>query len=143
MVDDCKGTYYTMEIFRDEKLDVTHQNLHMITDMSCPDGECSECDRMRLVEQVNDYDYSFQSRMEHKAKNGCVYKLRYEDENGDRHLTELVLVGGISYITVKVVVPKGEVKTDVIEDMDYFFSYKDKRLQTELMEVSETFSENF
>jgi len=94
MVDECKGTYYMLEIKKideDGVLEHTQSDLHLIGERSCADGECSECDRMRLMEQVNDYDYSFRSRMD-KMVNGGIYKLGYEDEDGDRHMTELVFV---------------------------------------------------
>ncbi len=95
MVDECLGTYYQMQIEKMKdigSLSYTKYDLVLITDRSCPDGECPECDRMRLMEQVNDYDYSFKSRMEGAPINNWVYKLEYEDADGDRHLTELVKV---------------------------------------------------
>lgn len=96
MVDECKGSYYRMELGRYEPNEdgntTGYINWHLITFLSCESDECTDCFRMRLVMDVNLCDYSVNCMMEEAPTHDGIYKLEYDEEDDNRHLTQLVKV---------------------------------------------------
>jgi hypothetical protein len=93
----CRGSYYMFEVetYDLNGLQARDIDYSLVEEKSCKAGDCFECDRMRLVMELNLCDSSLRTMME-EIVDGGVYKLEYEEypecQHFDNHLAHLIQV---------------------------------------------------